>query len=161
MGCTSLGGLDVIADHIERELVIEAPVDVVWSVVTEPEQINRWFTDGAELDLRPEGQGAFSWKGFGTVVLQVERAERPHLFSFRWSHPEGQQPHAGNSTLVEFTLTDEGGNTRLRVVESGLAAIDWTDDQKSEFYDSHSSGWDRHLADLAKYIAGGRQLSVR
>ena len=151
----------MIADHIERELLIEAPVDVVWSVVTEPEQINRWFTDGAELDLRPGGQGAFSWRGFGRTVLQVERAERPHVFAFRWSHPEGQQPHAGNSTLVEFTLTDEGGNTRLRVVESGLAAIDWTDDQKSEFYDSHTSGWDRHLADLAKYIAGGRQLSVR
>ena len=151
----------MIADHIERELLIEAPVDVVWSVVTEPEQINRWFTDGAELDLRPGGQGAFSWKGFGKVVLQVERVERPHRFSFRWSHPEGEQPHPGNSTLVEFTLRDEGGNTRLRVVESGLTAIDWTDDQKSEFYDSHTSGWDRHLGDLAKYIAGGRQLSVR
>ena len=151
----------MIADHIERELLIEAPIDVVWSVVTEPEQINRWFTDGAELELRPGGQGAFSWNGFGTVVLQVERVERPHRFSFRWSHPEGQRAHAGNSTLVEFTLIDEGDNTRLRVVESGLTAIDWTDEQKSEFYDSHTSGWDRHLADLAKYIAGGRQLSVR
>lgn len=151
----------MIADHIERDLLIEAPIDVVWSVVTEPEQISRWFADAVELDLRPGGRGALSWTGHGTSELLVERVERPHLFSFWWGHPEGEQPRAGTSILVEFTLSEELGNTRLRVVESGLRAVDWSDERKADYRDSHSRGWDAHLGDLQKYFAGRRETSVR
>ena len=35
----------MVPDRIEREIVIEAPVDVVWAVVTEPEQISGWLSD--------------------------------------------------------------------------------------------------------------------
>jgi uncharacterized protein YndB with AHSA1/START domain len=28
---------------IEREVVIEAPVEVVWRTVTEPDQLSQWF----------------------------------------------------------------------------------------------------------------------
>ena len=28
--------------QIEREVVIDAPVDVVWRTVTEPQQISQW-----------------------------------------------------------------------------------------------------------------------
>jgi uncharacterized protein YndB with AHSA1/START domain len=38
----------VIPSHIEREIVIDAPVDAAWRAVTEPDQIGRCFTDTAE-----------------------------------------------------------------------------------------------------------------
>ena len=54
----------------------------------------------------------------GPVV--VETVDPPARFSFRWNHPRGEDPVAGNSMLVEFTLTPEGTEqTRLRVSESG------------------------------------------
>ncbi|HEY0515932.1 MAG TPA: SRPBCC domain-containing protein [Solirubrobacteraceae bacterium] len=147
------------ADRIERETVIEAPVEVVWRVVTEEQHINRWFTDAAELDLRPHGDGLFTWDQRAavqrdepmTVRLRVERVERPHAFSFRWGHPEGAEPQEHNSTLVEFTLMAEGERTRLRVVESGIDALELAEERRTGFREDHSTGWQRHIAELAEY----------
>ena len=47
-----LGVSDMADQHIEREVVIDAPADVVWRTITEPDQITRWFADKVELDLR-------------------------------------------------------------------------------------------------------------
>jgi len=151
----------VIPDRIERETLIDAPLEIVWGVVTEPAQINRWFTDAARLDLRPGGEGVFSWEEHGSVPVRVERVERPHLFSFRWVYPEGSEPGEDNSTLVEFTLSDEGGRTRLRVVESGLASVDWAHDEKVRFLDSHTKGWERHFGTLDRYVADRHPVAAR
>jgi len=35
----------VIPSQIETEILIEAPIDIVWRVVTEPDQIKQWFSD--------------------------------------------------------------------------------------------------------------------
>jgi uncharacterized protein YndB with AHSA1/START domain len=32
---------------IEREVLIEAPVEVVWRTITEPDQMSQWFADTA------------------------------------------------------------------------------------------------------------------
>jgi len=34
---------------IERQILIEAPVKVVWRTITEPDQISQWFADKVEL----------------------------------------------------------------------------------------------------------------
>jgi hypothetical protein len=63
--------------------------------------------------------------------------------------------------LVEFTLTPEGENTRLRVTESGLQEIDWAEEQKATYTDEHTQGWISHLTDLHKYISQKRQVSAQ
>src|SRR3954469_22432518 len=57
----------MIPPRIEREILIDAPVDVVWAVVTEPEHISGWFSDSVELDLRPGGEAVLVWDGRRTV----------------------------------------------------------------------------------------------
>ena len=43
-------------DTIEREITIAAPVERVWTILTQAEHIGSWFADaGAEIDLRPGG----------------------------------------------------------------------------------------------------------
>jgi len=42
---------------IEREILIEAPIQLVWRTITEPDQISHWFADGVELVLEPGGHG--------------------------------------------------------------------------------------------------------
>jgi uncharacterized protein YndB with AHSA1/START domain len=49
---------------------------------------------------------------------------------------------------VEFTLSQEAGNTRLRVVESGFDQIDWSDEEKVRSVEEHSRGWQECLARL-------------
>ena len=145
-------------DRIEREILIEAPVDVVWGVVTEPEQIKRWFTDAADLDLRPGGNGTLHWDAKATndpatAHLRVETVEPPHRFAFRWDFPEDAEPGPDNSLLVEFTLVAEGDSTRLRLVESGFEQLDRPADVKARYIDDHNHGWDVHMASLREYAA--------
>src|SRR5450755_1925426 len=134
------------ADRIEREIDIDAPIDVVWAVITEPAHITGWFTDSAELDVRPGGEGRFGWSVRATsremvVNLRVERLEPPHFFSFRWDYPDGDEPTETNAPLVEFSLESRGTSTRLRLVESGIAKLDRSDEEKETYFTEHTHGW--------------------
>ena len=139
---------------IDRDILIEAPVDVVWRTITEPDQMTQWFADRVELVIEP---GAHGYMGFGDQggPVVVEVVDRPKRFSFRWNHPRGEEPVPGNSMLVEFTLTQEGDErTRLRVVESGHELCDWPDAEKQRYADEHSDGWVEFLDRLAGVAAG-------
>lgn len=151
----------MIPDHIERDMLIEAPIDYVWRALTDPEQLMEWFPNEATLDLRPGGKGKYVWFDRAAVAekqgtaawLQVESVDEPTLFSFRWGHPEGELATPHNSLLVAFTLSEESeALTRLRLVESGVRGLQWSDDQKTEYIADHELGWDKHLADLQTYL---------
>lgn len=144
------------ADRIEREIDIDAPIEVVWTVITQPEHITAWFTDTAELDLRPGGEGRLGWDAKArtrpTVVnLQVERVEPPHHFSFRWGYDDGDDATEANAPLVEFRLESRGDSTRVHLVESGLDKIDRSDDEKQTYFTSHTSGWNTIAERLRDY----------
>jgi uncharacterized protein YndB with AHSA1/START domain len=137
---------------IEREVLIEAPAEVVWRTITEPDQISQWFADRVELVAEP---GAHGYMGFGDQggPVVVETVDPPTRFSFRWNHPAGEEPVPGNSILVEFTLTPEGDRTRLRVSESGHELITWPDEEKERYADEHRGGWTDYLDRLARLVA--------
>jgi uncharacterized protein YndB with AHSA1/START domain len=136
-------------DRIEREIRIDAPIDVVWAVVTEPEQMSQWLSDTADFQATPGAYGSVAWEKYGSYDLRVEEAERPSRFAFRWVYPPGSEPHETNSLLVEFTLTEEDGVTRLRLVESGFRFVKGGSETNLA---DHERGWDGHLARLVEYV---------
>ena len=143
-------------DQIERETVIDAPVERVWSVLTEAEHISGWFAErGAEIDLRPGGLLTMHWNEWPTTRARVEAVEPPHRFAYRWTahFAAADEPAEGNSTLVEFTLTPTPDGTRLRVVESGFAALATGDDERKRNYDDNVGGWKQVLAQFEAHIA--------
>jgi uncharacterized protein YndB with AHSA1/START domain len=144
----------MVSQRIEREILIDAPVEVVWAVVTEPAHISGWFSDSVTLDLRPGGEMVLHWDGYGSVHGHVERVEPPHFFSFRWVVPRtpGVDVAADNSTLVAFSLSAEGDATRLSVVESGFRDLAGPDDEKQGHVDSHRRGWELELGELEAYL---------
>ena len=160
------------ADSIEREILIQAPAEVVWGVITEPTQINRWFSDEAEVQARPGADGRLTWtpggRGSGgsrelelIVPIRVVDAEPFRRFSFRWNHSPDATPDESNSALVEFTLTEEAGGTRLRVTESGINAVTDDDEGRARYLESHEGGWERHLGELLDYVASTSREATR
>jgi uncharacterized protein YndB with AHSA1/START domain len=138
---------------IEREVLIEAPIHVVWRIITEPDQMSQWFADRVELVVEP---GAHGYMGFGDQggPVVVETVDPPTRFCFRWNYPRGEEPATGNSMLVEFMLTPEGDErTRLRVVESGHELRDWPHSEKQRYADEHRGGWSEFLDRLAGILA--------
>jgi uncharacterized protein YndB with AHSA1/START domain len=153
---------ETMADlQIEREVLVEAPIEIVWRTISEPEQITRWFADRVELDPVPGGSGTFVFENdegeaTHTTKLAVEAVEPPRRLAYRWSAPAGEEPVPGNSTLVEFTLAPEGeGRTRLRVTETGLELTRWPDEEKARFADDHGHGWEHQLGRLVALYAAG------
>ena len=138
-------------DRIEREIIINAPQDRVWAVLTEADHVARWFGDSAEVDLRPGGKMIFGWKEHGNHHARVEKVEPPGFFSYRWARPVGTEPAPGNSTLVEFTLIPEGSATRLRMVETGFSSLDGTEEEKGTAAKQNSEGWTSELGEFQEY----------
>ena len=148
------------SDRIERDVVIEAPIETTWRIVTEPMYVSQWFCDKAEIDPRPGGKGFLHWDEHGTSPLQVVAFEPSTYFAFRWVFPEGEEPRHGNSVLVEFTLTQVGDQTHLHLVESGFEATLWPAAEKIKFRTEHEAGWDELLGKLVAYDAKS-QVPVR
>jgi uncharacterized protein YndB with AHSA1/START domain len=155
----------VAAESIEREILIEATAAVVWGVITEPDQINRWFSDAAEIEPRAETDGTLSWRPGGrggtqkdletSVAIRVVEAEPHRRFCFRWNYPDGAEPDERNSALVEFILTEEANCTRLRVIESGIDAVTHDGESRARYREDHEHGWDKHLGELLDHVATG------
>lgn len=147
----------MVPQQIEREILIDAPVDVVWAVVTEPEHISGWFSDRVELELRPGGALVLHWDGSHSVQGRVERVEPPYFFSFHWVVGHGSALAEGNATLVEFSLAPEGDGTRLKVVEGGFRDLAVDDDLRRQRFDGHRDGWAKELGELLEYAARVRR----
>ena len=139
-------------DAIEREIVIDAPPSVVWTIVTEAQHLGGWFSDEAQIDLRAGGRMLLTWHGHGTYEGRVESVDAPHLFAFRWQTREGRFSET-NSTLVVITLEAEDSGTRLRVVESGFATLPWSDDARGQYAAENAKGWRTELDELRDYAA--------
>jgi uncharacterized protein YndB with AHSA1/START domain len=132
--------------QIERETMIAAPVERVWTLLTEAEHVGRWFCDaGAEIDLRPGGAMVMRWTEHGTAHAEVVAVEPPHRFAYRWASAADTEPIPGYSTLVEFTLDPTGDGTRLRVVESGFETLETTDEQRRAQFEDNTEGWEIQL----------------
>jgi uncharacterized protein YndB with AHSA1/START domain len=160
----------VAADSVEREILIGASPEVVWGVITEPEQISRWFSDDADVEGRSGADGTLTWRPGGRgcekesdliVPIRVVEAEPFRRFSFRWNHPDGAGPDESNSALVEFTLAEAAGGTRLRVRESGIDAVTHDADGKARYLEDHEHGWEKHLGEMLDYVVSEPRGATR
>ncbi|GAA2415512.1 SRPBCC domain-containing protein [Nonomuraea africana] len=129
-------------DRIERETLIAASMERVWSLVTEP---GFWVADPASVagTAAKEGESMVAKNAeYGDFPVRVEKVEPPTYVAYRWASAfPGEELREDNSTLVEFTLTQEGDKTRLRVVESGFAALTGSEELRSKAVKDNSGGW--------------------
>jgi uncharacterized protein YndB with AHSA1/START domain len=138
-------GMTMDNDRIEREILIRAPLERVWAMVTEP---GWWVGEGdpTGVELR-EGQTVVSeHEGYGSFPMRIERIEPMRSITYRWATTfPGQEPREGNSTLVQFTLAPEGEGTRLRVVESGFASLDAPEETRRKSREGNIEGWTQEM----------------
>ena len=62
---------------IEREVLIEAPAEVVWRIITEPDQMSQWFADRVELVVEPGAEkqryADEHWDGWAEYLDRLAR----------------------------------------------------------------------------------------
>lgn len=133
-------------DRIERDTLIEASLERVWSLVAEP---GFWVADEGSLadTVAREGESIVAKNSeYGEFPVRVEKVEPPTYLAYRWASAfPGQELREDNSTLVEFTLSREGDKTRLRVVESGFAALAGSEELRGKALKDNTGGWPQVL----------------
>ncbi len=115
----------------------------VWSLVTEP---GFWAVqDPATVagTVAREGASMVAENAeYGDFPVRVERVDPPTYVAYRWASAfPGSELREDNTTLVEFSLTQEGEKTRLRVVESGFGALPGTDELRRKAVEDNTGGW--------------------
>lgn len=140
---------------LERQIHIDAPSEVVFEVVSQPEHIREWWSDDASLEYpAPGAVGELVWGDRAQVEsFTVVEVDRPHTFSFRWVTSEGQAAEQGNSLLVTITLEPASTGTTLRLTETGFRERGWEVAALEEAYRDHERGWDTFLPRLREYAA--------
>jgi uncharacterized protein YndB with AHSA1/START domain len=148
-------------DAVEREIVVRAPKERVYAALTEPDQLTAWWPRGGiEGTLRPGETPILDFGEYGKCAVHVVAAEPHRYFAFRWvqgaTTPEMvvAAPLSQPNTLVEFHFEGVSGGTRVRVVESGLAAL------PAEAYErvikGIPEGWGIILGALERHLAKGQ-----
>ena len=133
------------ADRIEREILIDAPIERVWQLVSEP---GWWIGDGdrsAQVITREGDLVVVDDPRYGRYPILPVSTDAPRHASYRSSAFPGQAPGEGGSTLVEFFLTEQGGGTLLRVVESGFASLAMPADRRAAAVEGNVEGWELQL----------------
>lgn len=140
---------------IERSIEVNAPIDRVWNLLTDPAEMPRWWKTlvAAEIDLRPGGEMTLTWGEHGVTSARVEAVEAPVRFGFTWaSNAEGRPPSPGDQTLVEFRLEEFGEITKVTVYESGFETLEIPDGERMTSVEGNIKGWTEALNDLKDLI---------
>jgi uncharacterized protein YndB with AHSA1/START domain len=135
-------------DRIEHAIMIDAPLDRVWQLVSEP----GWWVPTAvvaPVDHTPGHQVVRETEKLGRFPVEVVSVDPKTYAAFRWaSHVPGAELTAGNTTLVEFRLEPVGDAVKVSVVESGFAAIDAPDSVREQSRKDNTGGWQEEMAGL-------------
>ncbi|MFT4038400.1 MAG: SRPBCC family protein [Thermomicrobiales bacterium] len=141
----------IATQTVEREIIVNAPVQRVWDVLTQPQHIGQWFGSRAELEPRVGGAGLLEFEGYGAFAISVVRFDPTSHFAYRWANKPGWEAVPGKSTLVEFTLEPSDAGTKLRVVESDFDTLPLTEAEREQEMAEHTGGWRDELGELQSY----------
>lgn len=101
--------------EIRMATFVRAPRERVYDAFTEAEQLDAWFTTGAEVDPRPGGTMRWRWVDWGPDHVTGEdsgpvlEARRPERYVFEWQAELG-----GTTVEVDFEEHPDGTVVRLR-----------------------------------------------
>jgi uncharacterized protein YndB with AHSA1/START domain len=130
----------------ESEIHIDAPPDVVFPYLIDPELLVRWQGTKAELDARPGG--IYRVEIISGSIARGEFVEvdppRRLVYTFGWESDE--MPIKPGSSRVQVDLEPDGDGTRLHLRHTGLP---------EDAVPQHREGWDHYCGRLAVVAAGG------
>lgn len=127
---------------VEREMRIDAPRERVWSLLTDPSQMERWMPV-VRFEARLGGEMLFQageWVAFG----EVTELDPPNRISYSW---DWRNAPIGAQTHVTWELQEDGDGTLVRLRHTGFPT--------GEQADSHAKGWAHYAARLATVARGG------
>ena len=124
---------------VRMEEVYDTDLEDLWSALTDPRRLARWLAE-VEGDLHVGGRVHASFASGWTGQGRIEVCQPPHRLMVTMSAGRPDE------TVIEATLADDQGRTRLVVEERGISLDELA---------HHGAGWQAHVEDLAIHLRGG------
>lgn len=150
-----------MADRIEKQIELKAPVARVWRALTDFREFGEWFRVALDEPFAPGKtvRGHILHPGYEHVVWEatIEKMVPERLFSYTWAHVRSfdkatySPDYSGEPrTLVEFRLEPAAAGTLLVVTESGFENLpaDWRD----EAFRRNDGGWAQQMKNIEAYV---------
>jgi len=130
--------------RISKKVWIKASADTVFSALTEPKELVRWFCDRASCAPREGSELVASWKT-GKASRQgravFTRVVPPSFLELLWiDEGEGEHPEGAGHSL-SYEIRTKSGMTELVMMDQD----DSLSDEEMQFFDK---GWNSVLLEL-------------
>jgi uncharacterized protein YndB with AHSA1/START domain len=123
------------------ETTVAADAETVWRALTEAEHLSRWFPPEAKVT---PGKGGAIWLSWG----EGAGWEAPIEIWEPNQHLRTVDPPPGKIAVDYFIESKSGGETVLRIVQTGFGADAWDDETE----ETTKYGWTAFLANLRLYL---------
>ena len=133
---------------VERSIWIDASRERVWRAVSDPKQIEHWFSPGTSWELSALEVGGRLFvrdpeTGAEMYTQVIERIDPPHLLVMRT---------ASGFEVTAYRLQEERGGTRLTITHSGYELA--PEDARWNMMEQNAVGFGMMLENLQAYTEG-------
>ena len=138
---------------INRKIIVDAPIDKVFSAVSDQDELTSWFPDVAVLEKRKGGRVCFRFlkseknnldkdhEMNGKIVKFIPNKEISYTWQFQ------NTPEFSTNTLVTWRFESLGKNkTKVILKHSGFTV------NNSEKFAEHSQAWTWFVSRLGNYL---------
>lgn len=137
---------------VERSIWIAAPRERVWQAVTDPTQMEPWFSPGTSWELSSFEVGGKLFapdpeSGAPRYTQVIQGIDPLKRFTLR-SDPEAN----GNAYVTDYILTEEKGGTRLTIAHSGYELE--PEAERNDHIEQNGFGFGMMLLNIKAYVEG-------
>lgn len=137
---------------VERSIWIAAPLERVWQAISDPAQMEQWFSPGTSWRLSALEVGGKLFvpdmeTGAEMHTQVIELVDPPHRLVLQ-SVPEPP----GTPQVTAYTLQEERGGTRLTVTNSGYEAM--PEEARWSAMEQNAFGFGTMLENVQAHVEG-------
>ncbi len=144
---------------IKNVISIKAPANIVWEVLTDPEQTKKYMF-GCETVSDWSIGGELLWRGnYEDQVMvfvkgTIANFDPPHLLAYTTFDPNStMEDKPENYLTVTYQLKEENGHTELTVTQGDYHTVA---DGERRYKEAHNGGegWNPIMAEIKKIAEG-------
>lgn len=135
-------------DTIKKEMIINAPVENIYSALITPQQLTQWFPNIVTIEPKIGGKISFRFLKESTqedkdheIVGEIVSFIPNKELSYTWNFTT--KPEYNKNTIVTWKLEQlDKDKTKFTLIHSGFTNADRLQ------YDDHNKGWSWHIKRL-------------
>jgi uncharacterized protein YndB with AHSA1/START domain len=136
-------GTNLPPGTVQVSVFIPAPLDMLWSAITQRDEVRKWFGD-LSADLRPGGAARLDFGDGDFFEIADAALDPPRVLQYRWRFLG-----TGPSNAIKWLNVAEDGGVRVTVTDHEPNRTAATVDELTE-------GWTDFLRRLQVYGASGQ-----